>query len=69
MKKTYQLQVICTVTGYSENGGFSGDRLDISETIRVHANDFLELCQTLGRFHELAEKMKEEEKHREGTTG
>lgn len=60
MKKKYKLQISCRVMGEYENGGFSGDTLEVSETVTIQAKDFLELCQSLAKFHELAEKFRKE---------
>lgn len=35
-----------------------GGQLNISERVTVPATGFLELCQVLGQFHELAEALK-----------
>lgn len=35
-----------------------GGQLDISESVTVPASGFLEICQVLGKFHELAESLK-----------
>ena len=56
MKYNVQLNVRI----HPESGGYGG--LEISETVNVSADGFLSLCQILGKFHELAQKIKEEEK-------
>lgn len=35
-----------------------GGQLDISDSVTVTAAGFLEICQILGKFHELAESLK-----------
>jgi hypothetical protein len=37
--------------------GFTGERLSINETVELGAKDWAEVCQILGQFHALAEKL------------
>lgn len=58
MFEVYELDInvsIRTVEGY-------GGNLNISERVQVPATGFLELCQVLGKFHELAEALKAKHK-------
>lgn len=41
--------------------GHMGERLNVDEQMKVSAADFMEICAILGRFHELAEKIKTEQ--------
>ncbi|MDB5910931.1 MAG: hypothetical protein JWP34_5045 [Massilia sp.] len=55
---TYKLNVRIDLERVNDNGGFSGDRLSVDESLRLEVDGFLEVAQVLGRFHELAENIK-----------
>lgn len=59
MKKRYSLEIRCCINAETEHGGYTGERLEISETVKVKAENFLELCAVLSKFHELSEQMKD----------
>lgn len=46
--KTFDLQIAVYITSNE------GDRLNVSETVSVQANDFLDVAKILGQFHDLA---------------
>lgn len=51
----YQLSVRVSIQDIETLGN-----LQVEEHFRVDAKNFFDICQLLGRFHELAEKIKEE---------
>lgn len=54
MSNLYELDIRVSMR---QSPGYGG-QLDISESVIVPAAGFLEICQILGKFHELAESLK-----------
>jgi hypothetical protein len=52
-EKTFNLVINVDI---QDKGGYGS--LRVSETFELGVSTFLEMCQILGRFHELAEKVK-----------
>jgi hypothetical protein len=59
MKKEYHLEIRCSIRAVTEGGGWTGERLEISEEVKVHAKNFLELCAILSHFHTLTGHLKD----------
>lgn len=51
----YQLSVRVSIQDVEMLGN-----IQVEEHFRVDAKNFIDICQLLGRFHELAEKLKQE---------
>jgi len=51
--KTFELQIQVWVRSNQ------GDSLSVSETVIVQAKDFLSIAGILGKFHDLAESLRE----------
>ena len=51
----YELDIQVTIR---QVGGYGSGALSVSERATVPAKGFLELCQVLAQFHELAERLK-----------
>lgn len=52
----YQLSIRVAIQDTMTGGG-----LQVSEDFRVGTQNFIEICQMLGRFHELSEKIRKEQ--------
>lgn len=50
----YELEIRVSLR---QQGGYAG-QLEIADRVVIPAAGFLEICQVLGRFHELAESLK-----------
>lgn len=61
MKQHYLVNLQCRIMAADKNGnptGYGSGGLEVSETITILADDFLELCKILGQIHEQAQKIK-----------
>lgn len=54
MNQKYTLQITARI----QKEGCYMELLSIDQQIIVQGKDFLELCEILGKFHQLAEKLK-----------
>jgi hypothetical protein len=54
----FTLTVRIEISKSLKGGGYTGERLTIDETVVLKPGTFLEATTILGRFHELAERVK-----------
>lgn len=59
MAEQFDLRVNIEINGTDERGGYTGERLSVQETFRLPVSGFTEIAQVLGRFHELAGKIRD----------
>lgn len=63
MADRFRLQIMCEIQRTDEHGTFSGDRLAVRDEIHIQAENFFEIAQVLGQFHELAEAIRKSHVH------
>jgi hypothetical protein len=60
VKQKFDIQIQVRIQEYSEGGGYRGQGLEVNETVSVEASGFMDICQVLSRFHELASVIRKE---------
>ena len=60
MADSYKMRIQCEIIRIDEHGCFTSDRLSIADEVTISAGSFLGVAQILGRFHELAERIRTE---------
>lgn len=55
----YKLKVRCEIQQTDDNGSYYGQGLNVEENVDIDAGSFMEVAAVLGRFHDLAEDIKQ----------
>jgi hypothetical protein len=58
MADRYQLVINCEIQRLDEHGRYTGDRLSVNDRMEIPAGNFAEICDVLGRFHQLSETVR-----------
>lgn len=53
----FELEVRCEIRGMTPQGGWTGDRFNVQDTVKLDVDSFLEAAKVLGALHELAKSL------------
>lgn len=60
MADKFMLDVRIEIQRVTDGGGYTGERLAVSEQVQLKPGTFLEAMSVLSKFHDLTEKIKTE---------
>lgn len=50
----YELEIRCEIRTLNEHGSWNGDRLAVSDTVKLELGGFMEAAKALGALHDVA---------------
>lgn len=57
-EETFKLQVMITIEKFIGDS-YSGERMGVNQQVQLRSVNFLQMCQILGKFQELAEEIRQ----------